>query len=126
MPRVSKAKLPPVDLGNKTVGERIAVSRKKRGYTQRELAEKIGIDRHLISDYERGKIRLYDEMVARFAIALGVGTDYLLGVEGDDHVIKDEPSLRITKRVKRIENLPLSKQKSLLQIIDGFLESEGK
>ena len=126
MPRVSKAKLPPLDLANATIAERIAATRRKRGYTQQELAEKIGIAQHLVSDYERRKIRLYDEMVARFAIALEVSTDYLLGLEDGDHVAKNEPSLRITKRVKRIENLPLSKQKSLLQIIDGFLKSEGK
>jgi len=90
------------------------------------LANKIGIERHLISDYERGKIRLYDEMVARFAIALGISTDDLLGLKEGSHIIKDVPSLRIIKRVKRIEKLPLSKQKSLLQIIDGFLKSEGK
>ena len=126
MPRVSKAILPPLKLGNETIGQRIACIRKQRGYTQKELANKIGIERHLISDYERGKIRLYDEMVTRFAVALGISTDDLLGLKAGRHIIKDVPSLRIIKRVKRIEKLPLSKQKSLLQIIDGFLKSEGK
>ena len=126
MPRVSKAILPPLKLVNETIAQRITCIRKQRGYTQKELANKIGIERHLISDYERGKIRLYDEMVARFAIALGISTDDLLGLKESNHIIKDVPSLRIIKRVKRIEKLPLSKQKSLLQIIDGFLKSEGK
>ena len=125
MPKVSKAKLPPLDL-EETLGERIARTRKKRGYTQRELAQKIGIERHLVSDYERGKIRMYDEMVARFTIVLGVSADYLLGLKGSDHLEKEKPNLRLTRRVRRIETLSLSKQKSLLQIIDGFLRSEGK
>lgn len=126
MPRTPKAVLPPLTLGKETIGQRIARIRKQHGYTQQELANKIGIERNLISDYERGRIRLYDEMVTRFALALGAKTDDILGLKESNHIIKEEPSLRITKRVIRIQNLPLSKQKSILQIIDGFLKSEGK
>jgi DNA-binding XRE family transcriptional regulator len=39
--------------GQETLGRRIARLRKERGYTQVELAEKIGIIQVLISDYER-------------------------------------------------------------------------
>lgn len=44
MPRKSSLKLPALDLGEETVGERIARLRKERGYTQIELAERIGAD----------------------------------------------------------------------------------
>ncbi len=42
MPRKSSLKLPALDLSEETVGQRIARIRKERGYTQIELAERIG------------------------------------------------------------------------------------
>ena len=109
----------------KPVGQRIARFRKQRGCTQKELAVRIGVPHSLITDYERGKLRLHDKMVIRFAMALGISTDELLGLTGMSH-IEAKPSLRIMRRLHKIETLPLSKQKALLQIIDGVLKSEGK
>jgi len=37
------------------LGERIRKLRKKRGWTQVEMAEKVGIDRSFLADVERGK-----------------------------------------------------------------------
>ncbi|MBZ5615900.1 MAG: helix-turn-helix domain-containing protein [Acidobacteriia bacterium] len=37
------------------LGERIRRLRKKRGWTQVEMAEKVGIDRSFLADVERGK-----------------------------------------------------------------------
>jgi transcriptional regulator with XRE-family HTH domain len=80
-----KPDLPPLELKNTTpIGKRIAQTREKIGLTQEELGKKIGIKRFMVSDYELGRVKLYDEMVVRFAIALGVSTDYLLG-------LKDKP-----------------------------------
>ncbi len=121
MPNKLKKKLPPLELAKETIGQRIARFRKERGYTQKELAEKIGILHTLVSDYERGKIRLYDEMVTRFAIALEVTTDEILGRKEDKHS-NTTPSLRIMKKLSKIESLPPSRQKILLKTIDVFLE----
>jgi transcriptional regulator with XRE-family HTH domain len=125
MPRVSKSKLPPLKLGKETLGQRIARLRKERGYTQAELSEKVGIIRGLISDYERGKIRPHYEMIIRFAQALEVTTDEFLGVKTSKKNGKS-PSLRILRRLNRIEELPASQQKILLKTIDTFLKGSGK
>jgi transcriptional regulator with XRE-family HTH domain len=37
------------------LGNRIRTLRKKRGWTQVEMAEKVGIDRSFLADVERGK-----------------------------------------------------------------------
>jgi transcriptional regulator with XRE-family HTH domain len=37
------------------LGNRIRQLRKKRGWTQVEMAEKVGIDRSFLADVERGK-----------------------------------------------------------------------
>lgn len=106
-----------------TFGSRLARLRKSQGLTQKELAEKIGIGSTLISDYERGKLRLFDENIVKIAEALGISTDELLGFNQEKQV-SENVSLRIMKRVKKIENLPPFKQKTLFQIIDGYIKGE--
>ena len=119
MPR--KSKLPSLNLGKETLGQRIARLRKGKAYTQAELSEKIGITQKLISDYELDKIRPYPEMTIRFAQALNVTTDELLGVKPSKNN-EDTLNRRILRRMKKIELLPLSHQKFLLRTIDTFLK----
>lgn len=122
MPRRSRLTLPPLELDNETIGQRLARLRKERGYTQAELSEKIGIIQALISDYETDKLRLHAEMVIRFAQALEVTTDELLGVNGAKKTNEGATSLRLLRRSKKIEELPASQQKTLLKTIDTFLK----
>jgi transcriptional regulator with XRE-family HTH domain len=127
MPRRSRLKLPPLNLGKETIGQRLARLRKERGYTQVELAEKTGILQTLITDYERDRLRLHAEMVIRFAQALEVSTDELLGLNGaTKNGDNGKLSLKILRRVKRIEDLPQSQQKTLLMTIDTFLKGAGR
>ena len=119
MPSVPKYKLEPLNQ-EISIGERICQIRKKRGLTQKNLAEKIGIPRYLISGYERGRLRLYDEMVVRFAVALRVSADKILGLKEEKHDTH-KPDLRITRRLKQITELNTSNQKTLLKTIDNYL-----
>ncbi len=121
MPRRSRLKLPPLNLGKETLGQRLVRFRKERGLTQKQLAEKIGIIEMLISDYERDKLRLHAEMVIRYAKALGVTTDELLGVKRTRNA-GYRPSLKVVRRVKKIEQLEPGQQRALLRTIDTFLK----
>ena len=78
MPQVSKLKLRPLEYGNETLGQRIARIRKERGYTQVELAQRIGIIQSIVSAIEPDMMKLSAEMAVRFAQALDVTTDELI------------------------------------------------
>ncbi len=56
------------------LGERIRKLRKKRGWTQEIMAEKIGMDRSFIADLERGKRNItilnLDVLAQGFGISL--------------------------------------------------------
>jgi len=105
-----------------TPGERLARLRKERGWTQVELAERIGITQTLLSDYERGKLRLNADMIVRFANALDVTTDDLLQPKVARAPLRSKPSLRVQRRMEKIEKLPPHQQNYLLKTIDGFLK----
>jgi transcriptional regulator with XRE-family HTH domain len=122
MPRVSKLSLPPIDWGKESIGQRVARIRKERGYTQVELAAKIGILQTLVTDYENDRLRLTAEMAVRFAMALDVSLDELLHPK----VTKSngrKPSRRVLRRLEQIEALPGTQQSVLLRTIDTFLEN---
>jgi transcriptional regulator with XRE-family HTH domain len=101
--------------------ERLARLRKERGWTQVELAERVGITQRLVSDYERGRLRLNADIVVRLANALEVATDELLQPDGQKHPLRRKPSLRVLRRLEKIEKLPLHQQSTLLKTIDTFL-----
>jgi len=121
MPRVPKQTLPSVTNTEETIGQRIARFRKLRGLTQKQLAEKIGIVQNLVSDYENGKLRLYDEMLAHFATTLKVSADELLGLKTES-----EPpalSLRFIKRLSIIETFSEAKKKHVLRTLDDSIKA---
>jgi transcriptional regulator with XRE-family HTH domain len=114
-----RLQLPPLDLGNETIGQRLARIRKERGYTQVALAEKIGIIQSLISDYETDRLRLTAEMAVRFALALDVTTDELLHPKSKKKTKR--PSLKIMRRMEEIEKLPPRQQSMVLSALDSIL-----
>ncbi|ULQ59098.1 helix-turn-helix domain-containing protein [Brucepastera parasyntrophica] len=106
------------------IGSRIAFFRKQKGLTQAELADRVGISRLLLSDYERGKVRIYADVLFALLAALGVPVNKFLS-SPEPSAPSYTPSIKLVKRLQRIEKLSPSKQKALLQIIDGFLKGEG-
>jgi len=106
--------------GYASFGVSLAHLRKERGFTQSELAEKVGMIQALISDYERGKLRPYADVVARFAQALDVTTDELLGLQAPQ---KKAPRVnrRFLRRLQAVDHLPKRDQEALLRTIDAFL-----
>jgi transcriptional regulator with XRE-family HTH domain len=107
-----------------TVGKRIAQFRKNKGLTQKELADAIGIDRSVLANYELGRVRVYDEVLARICIVLKVPADSILGIDNKVNGItekNEKPSLKIMKRVSKIEKLPLAYQKIILRNIDLYI-----
>jgi transcriptional regulator with XRE-family HTH domain len=120
MPRVSRLKLPPIEGAEESLSERMMRLRKERGLSQTELAERIGIIQALVSDYEKGKLRLTAEMAVRFARALEVTTDELLQPSGKQRTLK--PSRKVLRRLELIESLPDHHQQTVLKTIDTMLK----
>lgn len=102
------------------VGKHISIFRKQQRLSQKELAEKIGINRTLLTDYEISRLHLNDEMIIRLSIALGISSDAILGLS---HFNSKEPDLKITRRLKDLENLPPSDQKKILDHIKDLVDN---
>lgn len=121
MPKKSKLKLSPVNFGNETLGQRLARLRKEHGLTQGEVAKRTGLTQVLVSNYECDRLRLSAEMAIRFVKALGIAAEDLLGEKKKAQPVEEQPSLKLLRRMKQIEALPLYEQRALLTTIDKFI-----
>jgi transcriptional regulator with XRE-family HTH domain len=118
VPRRRTSYITPVD--EKTIGLRIRDIRKRRGFTQAELAEQLGVDQTLVSNYERGAVRLHGALVAGFAKALRVSADEILGLK--DSSTKGTTNGRLLRRLQRIEQLPPADQRAVLKFLGALLD----
>jgi transcriptional regulator with XRE-family HTH domain len=121
MPTKSKLKLKPVDMGDESLGQRLARLRKERGLTQKQIAERTGLIQELVSNYETDKLRLNADMILRFAEVFEVSADELLRGSKSTITAKKQPSIKLVRRMEQIEALPLYEQRALLTTIDKFL-----
>ncbi len=123
MPKSVSSNLPDIILtDNKTVGERISEVRKSRGFTQKELADKLSIKRSTLADYEASRSRIFDELITRLSIVLKVSPARLLGLEPQKSNDEKVP-LRYTKRIKEIEKLPEHKRRAVLKTLDDSIKA---
>lgn len=121
MPRPSRLHPEPLRADGEALGARLARLRKDKGFTQVELAKKMGIIQVLVSDYENDKLRPHPDMLVRFALALGVSTDEILGLRATPK--RETPAInrRFLRRLQQIDTLPKRDQDALLRMIDAIL-----
>ena len=77
-----------------------------RGVTQVDLATRIGTIQAVVSDYESDRRRLHAETIVRVAQALSVSADELLGAKGQKGSAGAAMSLRLTRRLQKLDALP--------------------
>ena len=104
-----------------TFGQRLATLRRARGWTQRDLAPRLGISQRMVAYYEKQTERPPAHLLEKLAQVLGVSSDELLGI----HPTTNEApgmSPRLYKRLRQIEQLPPDEKRAVLKIIDSLLE----
>lgn len=97
----------------KTTAQRIERIRRERGLTQTELARMIDTRPATISDIENEK-RQVGRWLVPLAKALGVSTDYLLGLD-DAHQRMDS---------SRLDALPEDRQRLIAKLVEWLAESQ--
>lgn len=92
------------------LGQRINEMRSALGWSQVDLAKRLGVAKQTVSNWENENIQPSIEMLVRLARIFGVTTDYLLGLE-------DIPRLSI-------EGLPTQLAAHLSLLIDDYREMQ--
>lgn len=98
------------------IGDKIIELRKKKNWSQNELAKAVGASRDIIGKYERNDNLPSVEMALKLAKVFDVSVDYLLG-EGQ-YASYDKNTIR---RLQDIENLDSDTKDTLFKVIDGMI-----
>lgn len=117
MPRPPKH----VVFSKKEVGERVRALRQQRGLTQVQLAVALGVKQANISAIERGERGLTIHQLAKLSKALRVSADQILNGAKGTHEKTPLQSVKLLRRLQRIQQLPQAKQRAVLKIIDAIL-----
>lgn len=121
VPRLGKYRAP---VDEETIGKQLRELRKRRGLTQVEVAQRLGIQQALLSAYELGQVRVHGVLVAAFAELFKVSADEILGLKPlkENGAFRDR---RFIRRLERIEKLPKRAKQTLLKNLDMFLKGAG-
>jgi len=98
------------------IGMKITELRKRKNWSQADLAKAVDASRDIIGKYERNENSPSIEMALKIARVFDVPVDYLLG-EGK-HATYDKETV---KRLEDIEALDTNTKSMLFNIIDTFL-----
>ena len=100
-------------------GNYLCALREKKGFTQGELAERLGVSNKAVSKWENGRSRPKSRIIVQLAALYGVSADDLLSggrrIEPCDAVITsplESAPARIVSRQRRSENMNLIPENS--------------
>ena len=103
------------------LAENLKRLRKKRGWSQSQLAEQIGSHLSHINRIETGKYNPSLDVVQKLANVLEVTIDYLVNDEqGDMKEVRIEDK-GLFERVKMIDSLDQEDKTALIRVIDSML-----
>jgi len=97
--------------------------RQSKGWSQGQVAMKIGVDMQRISKYERGVLFPTTELALKLADLFEVSLDYMLRNEENmaSNRIKNP---HLLKQLEAIDNLPEEKQKNVEALLDAFIKQQ--
>ncbi len=106
-----------------TFGERIIEVRKKRGMTQQELGKAIGVDKRVISKYEKNQ-NVPSVMVAfEIAKALEISLDFLISSD-KALFIDDKELINLLKNYNNLSDNAKNTTKSILKALNLYSQTE--
>ena len=117
--RIAAAAPPEEDV---SFGERLAGLRKAAGFTQIELAAKLGVSQRMVAYYESQAATPPASLLPQIATVLGVSIDKMFGRRQTRKLVKQEGGNRLRRRLLAIEKLDVADKRQVLQVIDEFIE----
>ena len=107
----------------KRLGGRVAELRKARDITQVQVAEHLGVSQQTANAYETGYRRIPVSALPPLAKFLGVSLDELVGEIAQAK--KRGPTPKLQQQIEQIQQLPRTKQRFVMQMLDTVLQKSG-
>jgi transcriptional regulator with XRE-family HTH domain len=102
------------------LAERLKALRTEAGWSQAELAEKIGSDGRQVSRYENGRITPSLEALVRIAETFNVSVDYLVIPDAPRRPLRS-PENALGDKLADLATLEEDDQAALLKVLDALV-----
>lgn len=109
----------PTSSSSEALAHRIHLLRRKRKWSQTDLAARVGATPAQISNYENGGYGPRPEMLGRLADALETTTDFL--ILGRDPKTTHDAQLK--SRVAKLDSLPEELRSAVGELLEGVLQA---
>lgn len=109
----------------KAMGARIAQARRAKGLTQQQLADQLGIAQQTYAHYEVGNVRVPASTLPLLGQLLGLTPNELLGHGESPRKAKPGPMSKLDQQIERIRQLPRTKQRFVMQMLDAVIAQAG-
>jgi transcriptional regulator with XRE-family HTH domain len=104
------------------LGQRIAQLRRERGWTQQELAEKLGVAQQTLAHYEVARIRVPASTLPLLATLFMTPIDTLVGhAQHAQRAGKRGPASKLQQHMERISQLPKPRQRVVMEVLESML-----
>lgn len=110
----------------KLIGMRVRECRNEIGLSQEGLAEKLGMKRTNVANYEGGRVVPPGNILLEMAEIFGVTTDYLLGIsdDPDSSIPLDENLMQIQRAKRKLKSADKEKMDKMLENVKlSFLDA---
>ena len=102
------------------LGGRLSRLRRAKGWSQRELADRLSLRGSQVSKLERGSFTPRVDLLTRLSETFGVSADYLLTGRSFGEPLRD---FRIRDRVEALEGLPEPQRVHLIEFLDALVSA---
>lgn len=104
-----------------TIGERITQLRKKKGLTQNQVAEQVGISKAQMSRYISKGVQPPANTLAKLADVLEVSSDFLLNGNANDKAANSLSHAEVIQQYKEVDRLPKEERATIIRVIAALL-----
>ena len=112
------------------IGKKIRQRRMELGWSQRDLAKKMGYNHSTITRIEQGKVDVYQNKIVQFSQVMGVPVAYLMGWEEEqkkndiqaDIILRMRTDDKFMSAVESLYKLDSEKLESLTQMLNTLLK----
>ena len=109
----------------KALGTRIAQLRQETGLSQQAIADTLQIPQQTYANYEVARACPPVPLLPELAQIFGVSVDELLGLHKNG-AGKRGPTPLLQKQIERLNQLPKTQQKVVMQMLDGVLSQASR
>jgi transcriptional regulator with XRE-family HTH domain len=108
------------------LGKRIAQLRREQNMTQQQLADALGVAQQTLAHYEVARLRVPASMLPALGEIFKVPVDVLIGRPVAASRSKRGPASQLQRSIDRISELPKTKQKFVMEMLDTVLAQAGR